>query len=175
MKLTTHYNTTLPSRSKYQLRNFIIGQHDTRPMQWRQILLEAQSLAYNIRMAELDIKKKHLEIDRLLATGNAIDAIEAEEKRLGIILTERTLAGAQLELDWLGEIAAEIGAFSLEDIEADQPEYWQLRLQRQAGLDRLALTEGVSQANLQSMLSAGLLDKEDKHALPNVEPALADN
>jgi hypothetical protein len=157
MKLALHYNTTLPSRSKYQLRNFVIGQHDTKPMQWRQILIEAQSLAYNIRMAELDIERKLIEIERLLATGDAIDAIEAEEKRLGIILTERTLEGAQLELDWLGEIAAEVGAHTLEDVENDQPNYWNLRLNRQAGLDRLSITEGVSASNLQSLLNAGLL------------------
>lgn len=174
MKLTNHYNTTLPSRSKYQLRNFVIGQHDTKPMQWRQILIEAQSLSYNIRMAELDIERKRIEIERLLATADEIDSIEAQEKRLGIILTERTLEGAQLELDWLGEIAAEVGAHTLEDVENDQPRYWNLRLNRQAGLDRLSITEGVSASNLQSMLTAGLLNEEEQHALPNVETQLAD-
>jgi hypothetical protein len=148
----------IPSRSRYQLRQFVIGQHDTAPMQWRQILIEAQDMAYKIRMAELDCERKRIEIERLTSTGDALDAIEAEEKRLGLTLTERTLAAARLELGWLQELADEIGSFTVEQIEADQPQYWQRRLHRQASLDRLSLTEGVGAANLQSMLNAGLLE-----------------
>ena len=61
-------------------------------------MLEAQKLAYDIAMAELDIKKKQIEIKRLAASDDEVDAIEAEERRLGIALTERVLAGARLEL-----------------------------------------------------------------------------
>lgn len=158
-------STILPSRSRYQLRQFVIGQHDTRPMQWRQIVLEAQRLAYDIAMAELDIRRKEREIKRLLASGDELDAIEAEEKRLGIALTERTLAGARLELGWLEELASEVGQFTAEQIEADQPEYWRLRLSRQAGLDQMSARQGIGAGNLQSMLSAGLLAREDQCAI----------
>jgi hypothetical protein len=153
-------NYILPSRSRYQLRTFVVGQHDTPQMQWRQIVIEAQLLAYNIRMAELDIQRKEIEIERLLASGDELDAIEAEEKRLGIILTERTLAGARLELGWLDELAREVGEFTPEQIEANQPEYWQARLARQAGLERMSAQQGIGTGNLQSMLSAGLLAQE---------------
>jgi hypothetical protein len=153
--------TVIPSRTRFQLRQFVIGQHDTAPMQWRQILIEAQDIAYKIRMAELNVERKRIEIHKLLSTGDPIDAIDAEEKQLGITLTERTLQGARMELGWLQELADEIGPHTFDEIEADQPNYWQLRLARQAGLDQLALQQGISQANLQSMLSAGLLNKED--------------
>jgi hypothetical protein len=153
--------TVIPSRTRFQLRQFVIGQHDTAPMQWRQILIEAQDLAYKIRMAELDVERKRIEIHKLLSTGDPIDQIDAEEKQLGITLTERTLQGARMELGWLQELADEIGPHTFDEIEADQPTYWQLRLARQAGLDQLALQQGISQANLQSMLSAGLLNKEE--------------
>jgi len=153
--------TVIPSRTRFQLRQFVIGQHDTAPMQWRQILIEAQDMAYKIRMAELDVERKRIEIHKLLSTGDPIDAIDAEEKQLGITLTERTLAGARMELGWLQELADEIGPHTFDEIEADQLNYWQLRLSRQAGLDQLALQQGISQANLQSMLSAGLLNKEE--------------
>jgi hypothetical protein len=153
--------TVIPSRTRFQLRQFVIGQHDTAPMQWRQILIEAQDLAYKIRMAELDVERKRIEIHKLLSTGDPIDAIDAEEKQLGITLTERTLQGARMELGWLQELADEIGPHTFDEIEADQLNYWQLRLARQAGLDQLALQQGISQANLQSMLFAGLLNKEE--------------
>ena len=160
MNLIEFKNTIVTVRSRYQLRRFVVGQHDTAPMQWRQILLEAQDLIYKIRMAELSVQKANIEIERLLATNDPLDALEAEEKRLGVVLTERTLQGARQELAWLQELADEVGSFTAEEIEADQPEYWARRLNRQAGLDRLAITEGVSAGNLQSMLSAGLLTKE---------------
>jgi hypothetical protein len=166
MNLEPHTsNTIIPSRSRFQLRQFVIGQHDTAPMQWRQILIEAQDMAYKIRCAELDVEKKRIEIHRLLSTGDPIDAIEAEEKQLGITLTERTLHGARLELSWLQELADEVGPYTLDEIEADQPNYWALRLNRQAGLDKLAAIEGVTQGNLQSMLNAGLLNKEEPCAI----------
>lgn len=154
-----HYttDTIIPSRSRYQLRQFVIGQHDTPAMQWRQVLIEAQDMAYKIRSAELAIEKSRIEIHRLMSSGDPIDAIDAEQKQLDITLTERTLAGARMELAWLQEIADEIGAHSFDEIEADQPNYWAKRLQRQADLDVLARHEGISAGNLTSMLNAGML------------------
>jgi hypothetical protein len=154
-------DTVVPSRTRYQLRHFVIGQHDTPAMRWRQILIEAQDMAYKIRMAELSVEKSRIEIHRLLSTGDPVDAIEAEEKQLGVTLTERTLQGARMELEWLSEMADEIGPHTPEEIEADQADYWRRRLTRQAGLDRMAATEGIGVGNLQSMLSAGLLNREE--------------
>lgn len=158
-------STIIPSRSRYQLRKFVIGQHDTAPMQWRQVLIEAQDLAYKIRLAEIDIQKKSIEIQRLSASGDPIDALEAEERQLSIALTERTLKGAHMELMWLQEIADEIGAYTFEEIEADQPNYWALRLDRQASLDKLAVAEGISPGNLQALLDAGLIGKVENTAI----------
>lgn len=153
--------TVIPSRTRYELTQFVIGQHATAPMRWRQLLIEAQDMAYKIRLAELDCEKKRIEIDRLLATGDEIDAIEAEEKRLGLVLTERTLEGARLEFGWLQDIAEQVGPYTLEDIEKDQPEYWSKRLNKQAGLEQLSATQGISAGNLTSMELVGLLELEE--------------
>jgi hypothetical protein len=167
MNLEPYTTTTIiPTRTQYQLRQFVIAAHDTPPMQWRQILIEAQDLAYKIRMAELDCERKRIQIHKLLSSGDPLDAIEAEEKQLGLTLTERTLRGAHLELGWLQELADEVGAHTLDEIEADQPDYWAARLSRQAGIDQLAATQGISPGNLESMRLAGLLEKEDTPALP---------
>lgn len=163
MDLQLYTDTTIvPSRTRYQIEHFVIGQHDTAPMRWRQLLIEAQDMAYKIRMAELDCEKKLIEIDRLLATGDEIDAIEAEEKRMGLILTERTLEGARLEFSWLQEIAEQVGPYTLEDIENNQLDYWSRRLNRQAGLDQLSSAQGISADNLASMELVGLLETEEK-------------
>lgn len=145
------------TRSAYQLEAFVIGQHDTPPMKWRQILIEAQDLLYKIRSAELQLEKTAIEIHRLLSTGDPIDAIDAEQKELDSKLTRNALSGAKMELKWLTEIAEKIGFHSLEEIEADQPNYWNRRLNRQADLDRLSTIQQVSSGNLASMLQAGLL------------------
>lgn len=159
-------STVLPSRSKFQLKHFVIGQHDTAPMQWRQILIEAQDLAYKIRSAELSIEKLRLESHRLLSSGDPIDAVDAEQKVIDVLLTERILEGARIELCWLEELAEEIGFHSFEEIESDQPEYWAKRLQRQADVDVLSRQQGIGAGNLQSMLNAGLLYyKEDQCAI----------
>jgi len=149
-----------PSRSRYQIRHFVIGQHDTPEMQYRQILLETQDLAYKIRMAELDIEKKRIEIHRLLSSGDPIETITAEEKQLGIILTERTLNGAKLELGYLQELANEVESYTIEEIENNQEEYWNKRLSRQAGLEQMGNTQGISVGNLNSMLQIGMLQKD---------------
>jgi len=156
-------SSVIASRTEFQVRHFVIGQHDTPQMQWRQILIEAQQLAYNIRMAELDIERKRIEIHKLLSTGDPLDAIQAEEKQLGIVLTERTLAGARLEMSWLEELAKEVGSYTFEEIEADQPNYWEKRLQRQADIDQFSTRNGIGAGNVQSMLNARLLrNKEDE-------------
>jgi hypothetical protein len=150
----------IPSRTRYELRHFVIGQHDTLEMQYRQLLIEAQDLGYKIRMAELDCEKKKIKIHKLLSTGDPVDSIKAEQKKLALQLTERTLAGARLEFDWLREMAEEIGEYSLQEIEDGQEAYWQARLTRQAGVDQMSRAEGISAGNLESMRLAGLLTKE---------------
>jgi hypothetical protein len=162
MNLEPYNVTVIPSRTRYQLRQFVIGAHDTPAMRWRQVLLEAQDLAYKIRLAELDVEEKRIEIHRLLSTGDPIDAIEAERKQLGIVVTERGLAGARLELSWVCELADEIGAYTPEEIEADQPTYWAARLRRQAGIDQMAATNGITAGNLGSMLNAGLITRTEE-------------
>lgn len=151
----------IPSRTKYQLRNFVIGQHDTPAMQWRQIVIEGQDLAYKIRMAELSIEKAQINAERLMASGDPIDAIEAEEQLLGALLTQKVLAGAKCEFQWLKEIAEEVGPFTHEDIELDQPEYWTRRLRRQADIDQFAASQAISVGNVQSMLNAGIIKHGD--------------
>jgi hypothetical protein len=163
---TQQQNAIITSRTKFQLQKFTIGQHDTQPMQWRQILLEAQDLLYKIKSAEIHLRKMQIEHDKLVSTGDPIDALDAEQKQLDMIMTTRALEGAKIELEWLEDIAKEVGVYTFEEIEDDQPEYWAKRLQRQVDLDILGRDQGINPGNLQSMLNAGLLSyQEDQTAL----------
>lgn len=159
-------------RSRYQIENFVVGQHDTLEMQYRQILIEAQELIYKIKMAEINQKKLLIQIDRLLKTGDELDALEAEEKQLSLQRTEIVLEGSRRELKILENLFNNSKKYSPEDIEDNQQEYWKLRLSRQAEMDKIQAIEGVSVSNLEALLQAGLLYKQteiDSHDIREIE------
>jgi len=143
-------------RSRYQLIHFVIGQHDTAEMRFYQLCLELQDMGYKLRTAQLSVRKTELEIARLLETGDEIDAIEAEEKQVGLEQTQIVMRGAERELAILTDLFDESQKFTRDEIEHAQPEYWQKRLTRQTNLQIMA--GGVGWAQLDSMRQIGLLD-----------------
>lgn len=145
-------------RSDFQLEHFVVGQHDTPEMQYRQIIIEAKSLITKIRFAELDLQMQRIKLDKL--SDSPVDQIKAERHRIGMALTEDNVEAAKRELAFLCRLAEQYPRYSAEDIEANQREYWENRLQRQATLDRLSVEQQVSVGNLGSMLNAGLLNRE---------------
>jgi len=144
-------------RSRYQLIHFVIGQHDTPEMRFYQLCLELQDMGYKLRMARLGVRKAEVEIGRLLETGDELDAIEAEEKQVGLEQTLVVMRGAERELAVLGDLFDESQKFTRDEIEHAQPEYWHARLTRQTNLQLMA--GGVQWAQLDSMRQAGFLDE----------------
>ena len=143
-------------RSRYQLVHFVIGQHDTPEMRFYQLCLELQDMGYKLRMARLAVRKAQIEIGRLEATGDELDAIEAEEKQVGLEQTRIVMRGAEREVAILTDLFDESTHYTRAQIEHAQPEYWQARLARQTNLQIMA--GGVGWAQLDSMRQAGLLD-----------------
>jgi hypothetical protein len=144
-------------RSRYQLIHFVIGQHDTPEMRFYQLMLELQDTGYKLRLAEIGIKKGEIEIARLLETGDEIDALDAEEKRLGMEQTRLAMQGALREQAILEDIFDSCEHYTRDEIEHAQPEYWQKRLTRQTNLQ--IMSGGVQWAQLDSMRQIGLLDE----------------
>jgi hypothetical protein len=143
-------------RSRYQLVHFVLGQHDTAEMQFYQLCIELQDMGYKLRMAELNVKKTEVEIARLLETGDELDAIEAEEKQVGLEQTQIVMKGAQREIAILEDIFNECQHYTRDEIEHAQPEYWHARLTRQTNLQMMS--GNVQWAQLDSMRQIGLLD-----------------
>tara|TARA_R110002051_G_scaffold164242_1_gene235356 strand:- start:349 stop:876 length:528 start_codon:yes stop_codon:yes gene_type:complete len=143
-------------RSRYQLIHFVVGQHDTPEMRFYQLCLELQDMGYKVRMARLSVRKTEVEIARLLETGDELDAIEAEEKQVGLEQTLIAMRGAEREIAILTDLFDESQKFTRDEIEHAQPEYWQKRLTRQTNLQLMA--GGVQWAQLDSLRQAGLLD-----------------
>ncbi len=143
-------------RSRYQLIHFVLGQHDTPEMQFYQLMLELQDMGFKLRMAQLNVRKTEVEIARLLETGDELDAIEAEEKQVGLEQTQIVMKGAQREIAILEDIFNECQHYTRDEIEHAQPEYWQARLTRQTNLQMMS--GNVQWAQLDSMRQIGLLD-----------------
>ena len=144
-------------RSRFQLIHFVIGQHDTPEMRFRQLCLELQDMGYKLRMAEFAIRKMEIEIARLLETGDDLDAIEAEEKEVDLEHTRIVMQGAEREIAILTDLFDESQKFTRDEIEHAQPEYWQKRLTRQTNLQ--IMSGNVGWAQLDSMRQIGLLDE----------------
>ena len=144
-------------RSRFQLIHFVIGQHDTPEMRFYQLCLELQDMGYKLRVAELSVRKTEVEISRLLETGDELDAIEAEEKQVGLEQTLIVMRGAEREIAVLTDLFDESQKFTRDEIEHAQPEYWQKRLTRQTNLQ--VMSGNVGWAQLDSMRQIGLLDE----------------
>jgi len=157
MNITDAIAEVQQPRSRYQLIHFVIGQHDTPEMRFYQLCLELQDMGYKLRMAQIGVRKAEVEIRRLLETGDELDALEAEEKQVGLDQTLIVMRGAERELAILTDLFDESQKFTRDEIEHAQPEYWQKRLTRQTNLQIMA--GGVGWAQLDSMRQIGLLDE----------------
>ena len=155
-------------RSRFQLIHFVIGQHDTPEMRFYQLCLELQDMGLKLRLADLGVRKAEIEIASLLETGDELDAIEAEEKQVGLEQTRIIMRGAEREIAILTDLFDESQKFTRDEIEHAQPEYWQKRLTRQTNLQ--IMSGNVGWAQLDSMRQAGLLDE----MVAEREQALAD-
>ncbi len=144
-------------RSRYQLIHFVIGQHDTPEMRFYQLCLELQDMGFKLRTAQLSVRKTEIEIARLLETGDELDAIEAEEKEVGLEQTRIVMRGAEREIAVLTDLFDESQKFTRDEIEHAQPEYWEKRLTRQTNLQ--IMSGNVGWAQLDSMRQIGLLDE----------------
>jgi len=118
-------------RSRFQLEKFVIGSQDTDEMRYYQCVTEIQALYYTIKQVTLELEKTRIEIQRLRATGDEIDEIEAQIKELGIEQTQVVGVGAFRELEILLDIKKSYPEYTRKEIEADQSNYWSKRLDRQ--------------------------------------------
>jgi len=157
MNITEAIAEVQQPRSRFQLVHFVIGQHDTPEMRFYQLCIELQDMDYKLRGAKLGIKKTKIEIARLQETGDELDAVEAEERQLGLEQAEIAMRGAEREIAVLTDLFDESQQFTRDEIEHAQPEYWQKRLTRQTNLQIMA--GGVQWAQLDSLRQAGLLDE----------------
>lgn len=146
------------ARSDFQLEKFVVNQHDTDEMRYQQTVIELQQLYYTIKTVSLEMKKTEIEINKLRATEDEIDEIDAQIKELGLEQTRLVGIGAFRELDMLMSIYNSFEhKYTRQEIEAAQPDYWNKRLHRQATLEAIGGTQAQS-AHLDSLRQIGALE-----------------
>lgn len=139
-------------RSNFQLENFVMKQHATPQMQYYQLITEIQALYYTIKEVSLKLKKHEIEIERFKSSGDEIDLIEAELLELGIEQTKVLGVGAFRELEFLLKLKSNFPDYTRDDIEQNQPEYWDIRLHQQQEVS--PNQQVINQTRMQSFHSA---------------------
>lgn len=145
-------------RSRFQLERFVIGQHPTKEMQYYQTCIELQDMIYKYQLAQISVKKQELKIQRLRATKDELDELEAQELEIGLRQTILAMSGAEKELNHLIEIFDTFEhKFTRAEIEAAQPNYWDARLTGNARAQLMSGTS-VNPAHIEAMEQAGILN-----------------
>jgi hypothetical protein len=145
------------TRSRYQIIRFVLGQHDTPEMQFYQLCLELNNMRHTMRRTVNTVKQQKVKIKRLLAEGDELSDLEAEELQIGLDQTMLVMKGAEREIEILEDLFHSCTHFTRDEIEHAQPEYWEKRLTRQTNLQIMA--GNVGWAQLDSMRQIGLLDE----------------
>ena len=145
------------SRSRYQIIRFVLGQHDTPEMRFYQLCLEMGSMRHKIRHVENQIKQGEVKMKRLLAEGDELSDLEAEEIEIGMGETRLALGGAYREMAVMEDLFNTCTHYTRDEIEHAQPDYWEKRMTRQTNLQIMA--GNVGWAQLDAMGQVGLLDE----------------
>lgn len=159
-------------RSNFALDHFVKKLHDLPERQYEQIVEELRRAYGMIRGLLLDQERLQIEkanlIKKAINTQDRLDEIEAEQKDIALDDVEASLTGKLREFDCLYKLWEEMPKYTREDIEKAEPEYWRLRLTRQAGEERVSLALGVGRGNLDALWQAGMLTapRMDMNTLP---------
>lgn len=158
MNIQERINEIQQSRSEYQIKKFVIGQHHSPEMQYYQLCIETSGMIQTIAETELRIRKVKAEVKELKETCKESDSIEAEIKLLGIQSLETHLLGSKRELAYFEKLFDEYPEYTRQQIEDAQESYWETRLTRVAQLQMLSRQGGVDWAQLEAVWQAGIMD-----------------
>ena len=143
-------------RTDYELRHFVVRQHDTESQQYAQCVLELQ-IKYNaIRRALIQKRRLQVEISELLKQkDNPLAVYDAESKEIDLEEQDMAMIGALREFQALYYIFKGFSKrYTRLELNLAQEEYWTKRLTRQANHDLLA-SGRVSVGNIDALRQIG--------------------
>ena len=142
-------------RTRFQLENFVLKEHDCPERMFLQAVTELKSLRDGTIIDWLEQQKIKIEIKRLLATGDEIDAIEATKKQYILGTMQENMKNREREIKVLADALKKFPKiYTIEDIEAAEAGYWNKRLTRQMSEDMISAQTGINQGNIRAAIEA---------------------
>lgn len=145
-------------RTDFELKHFVVQQHDTEPQQYAQCVLEMQMKFMNVRRALITKRRINAEIEALRKTQGDLDIIacDIELKEIDLEDQELALMGALREFRALYALWKGFEKrYTRQELNAAQAEYWKKRLTRQANADIMA-TGRIGVGNIDALRLIGM-------------------
>ena len=143
-------------RTEYVLEKFVVGQHDTEEQRYAQCVLEMQVKYDNIRRAKINKRLLEIKIEKLEKINTESSKLKADLVRIDIEEQDRAMLGALREFEGLYKIWQSFPKkFTRQELDANQENYWKLRLERQAYQDMQA-TGRIGVGNHEALRQIGL-------------------
>ena len=149
-QLKASFEDVSQPRSDYQLKNFVVGNHETPERKFLQIVLELQRKVVSIRRAQIGLRQlaaKWLEAET--ADERELLDLDREEAELAML-------GAVREFNCLYAMYEACPKFTHEQMQAAEQGYWETRLARQATLD-IEAGGRIGVGNLDALRQANML------------------
>lgn len=137
-------------RTDYQLKHFVVGQHESPERRFLQIVIELQRKMITLRRTKIELKKAYVKLQQEPnADERELTSMEVEEIEFAVV-------GAVREFNCLYAMFDASPKFTHEQIQAAEQGYWETRLARQASLD-LEATGRIGVGNLDALRQAEML------------------
>lgn len=124
-------------KSDFQIKHFVVGQHDTPERQYVQCVIQLHTLVCNIKLGEIKRRKTLIKIrDLKNKDRDELTQLDIDEEELALEQIEFGLKGALREFACFFAILKSFPKqFTYEEIQRAEMTYWSLRLSRQAQED----------------------------------------
>lgn len=149
-KLFQAFEAVSQPRSDYQIRKFVVGEHETPERQYLQVVTEIQRKVSSLRRAVIDRRKKEAQL--------RTETNEDEKEILQIDLDDMNFAitGAMREFNTLYGIYQGLPQFTAQELQDAEEGYWIRRLIRQSQVDIDSFGQ-VGPGNMDALRQAGIV------------------
>ena len=155
-------------RTPYALEHLVVNARFTTEMKYYQCVLELSSAYDNLRIAELRLEQKQIEVDEI-DTKKRTDEIEKEIKKIEMEQTKLAVIGAMREFEYLYKLWEQFPKkYTREELDRAQEEEYRLKLETQAKHD-LNATGRISAGNQEGLRQIGQMPYPEIDLVKNVE------
>ena len=167
-ELVQAFNEIQMSRTPYILENMVVNSKFTEEQRYAQCVLEL-SIAYdNLRLVELQLERKQIQIDKINKKGRTGE-IKKEIKKIQIEQTQRAVLGAMREFECLYNLWLKFPKkFTRDEINQAQELEYTKRLETQANQDMNAIGR-ITQSNQEGLRQIGKLVYPELDIIRDVE------